>query len=270
MIIPLYNKSKSILNTVDTVLAQTYTNFEVIVINDGSTDNSLDIIMEIKDDRVRVINQKNGGVSSARNKGIFEAKREWVVFIDADDVWMSDHLLVLKQLIEKYSLYSVYCTSYLKVVDADATLKKEVLDTEHRVIFYDADLYFKEAIKSKPLWTGVVAVNKKAIIENNIYFDERLNRGEDLDYWAKLAKLYTIVKYSKVTALYVDEPDSLSKGLSDYSSSIVSKVRIKGLLGYERQYFRRMLLSRIKLCMLHFKFKEAIYLLCKHNYQLLR
>lgn len=90
IVIPLYNKEKSITTTINSVLNQTCGDFELIIVNDGSTDTSLEIVQSIKDERIRIINQKNGGVSSARNQGIIEAKFDWIAFLDADDLWEKD------------------------------------------------------------------------------------------------------------------------------------------------------------------------------------
>lgn len=87
VVIPLYNKDKQIAKTLYSVLKQTYPNFEVIVVNDGSTDNSLSEVSKISDSRIRLICQENKGVSAARNRGIQEAKSDYIAFLDADDEW---------------------------------------------------------------------------------------------------------------------------------------------------------------------------------------
>ena len=85
VVIPLYNKELSIINTIQSVLDQTFQNFEIVVVNDGSTDRSVEMVEQFNDPRIRIINKSNGGVSSARNRGIQEAKYELVAFLDADD-----------------------------------------------------------------------------------------------------------------------------------------------------------------------------------------
>ena len=87
VVIPLYNKELSIINTIQSVLDQTFQNFEIVVVNDGSTDRSVEMVEQFNDPRIRIINKSNGGVSSARNRGIQEAKYELVAFLDADDFW---------------------------------------------------------------------------------------------------------------------------------------------------------------------------------------
>lgn len=93
VIIPLYNKEHTIANTLTTVLKQTYSEYEIIIVNDGSTDNSVNIIKQnFNDTRIRIINQSNAGVSAARNRGIQEAKGKWISFLDADDEWLPTYL----------------------------------------------------------------------------------------------------------------------------------------------------------------------------------
>jgi glycosyltransferase involved in cell wall biosynthesis len=93
IIIPLYNKAKTIRNTLQTVLQQTLADFEVIIVDDGSTDNGVEVIEHFTNDkRVRIIRQKNQGVSVARNNGILYAKNRWVAFLDADDEWLPEYL----------------------------------------------------------------------------------------------------------------------------------------------------------------------------------
>ncbi|UAB84831.1 glycosyltransferase family 2 protein [Zunongwangia sp. SCSIO 43204] len=103
VIIPLYNKEHTIAHTIQTVLNQTYPDFEIIVVNDGTTDNSVQKIEELTDDkRVRIINQINKGVSAARNTGIIEAQNDWLAFLDADDEWESCYLEYVVNSISKF------------------------------------------------------------------------------------------------------------------------------------------------------------------------
>ncbi|MFA6873908.1 MAG: glycosyltransferase family A protein, partial [Bacteroidaceae bacterium] len=112
VIIPLYNKERYIKRAICSVLNQSFGNFEIVVINDGSTDNSASIVESIDDTRIKLINQKNTGVSAARNKGIAESKYDFIAFLDADDEWKENHLAIIASLIEKYPLCGVFATSY--------------------------------------------------------------------------------------------------------------------------------------------------------------
>lgn len=92
VVIPLYNKRQSIANTLQSVLSQTYSCFEIVVVDDGSTDDSAEIVRQFRDERIRLIQKENGGVCSARNLGIRESKGEFVALLDADDTLVPDCL----------------------------------------------------------------------------------------------------------------------------------------------------------------------------------
>lgn len=111
VVIPLYNKSHTIVNTLNSVLNQSFTNFEIVIINDGSTDNSLEIIKQYFDDiRIRVVNQNNEGVSAARNRGVKEAKYNYVAFLDGDDEWFPEYLNTILGMIERFPDAGLYLT----------------------------------------------------------------------------------------------------------------------------------------------------------------
>src|SRR5690625_5076160 len=120
VVIPLYNKELSIRNTLQSVLDQTFTDFEIVIVNDGSTDSSAAIVEEFTDPRIRLIHQENQGVSAARNKGIEEAKYDWIVFLDGDDLWENNHLEEFVKMIKLFPEDRVFCTSHTK-----SKLKKE-------------------------------------------------------------------------------------------------------------------------------------------------
>lgn len=111
IIIPLYNKAHTIVNTLNTVFTQTYQDFEVIIVNDGSTDNGVEIINQnFSDNRIRIINQENSGVSAARNHGILESKGEWISFLDGDDEWLPSYLEEVNKAINKYPFNRIVIT----------------------------------------------------------------------------------------------------------------------------------------------------------------
>ena len=99
VVIPLYNKEQIIGKTIQSVLNQLYQNFEIVVVDDGCTDKSVSLVEKIKDERIKIIRKKNGGVSSARNLGIQNTQYNWIVFLDADDYWDENHLLNLQNVL---------------------------------------------------------------------------------------------------------------------------------------------------------------------------
>ena len=95
VVIPAYNAEKFIMRSVKSVLDQTHTDFELIIVDDGSSDGTKKQLEQLSDERIRYIYQENGGVSAARNKGIIESKGQYVCFLDSDDEWMPNHLAVM-------------------------------------------------------------------------------------------------------------------------------------------------------------------------------
>lgn len=112
VVIPLYNKEKYVRRTIDSVLKQTFQDFEIVVVNDGSTDNGVGVVNSYNNPKIRLVNQENQGVSAARNRGISEAKYDYIAFLDADDEWTESHLSDIKKLIDKFPHCGVFGTSY--------------------------------------------------------------------------------------------------------------------------------------------------------------
>mgnify|MGYP003134440440 CR=1 FL=1 len=201
VIIPLFNKESSISKTLKSVFNQTFEKFEVIVVNDGSTDRSLDIVQDFIDDRLRIIDKKNGGVSSARNRGILEAKYKYLAFLDADDLWMNNHLEVMNYMIEKYKEKNVkvFGTSFSKN-------KTQTIDLEKTESFIENDFlienYFIYASKPQSLFnSSSFAVEKRFAISKGM-FDEGLRYMEDVEFWHRLLKKSNLAYNKTVTAIY--------------------------------------------------------------------
>ena len=210
VVIPLYNKELSIKNTIESVLNQTYQNFEIVIVNDGSTDNSPKIVDAISDDRVKIIHQKNQGVSTARNCGIKAANNEWIALLDGDDVWEVNHLQEIIDMMKKFPQKKVYATSY------NLSNKQKLFRHITPLNIYIVDRYFKKAIKEYIIWTSVVVINKECF-ETVGYFNPLFNRGEDIDMWERLGKNYEIVKSQKITAIYRTDAENRSFETSKYN-----------------------------------------------------
>lgn len=197
IVIPLYNKSKSIASTIESVLNQTYPNFELIIVNDGSTDNSVEVVAGIVDKRIRLINKPNGGVSSARNRGVAEAKYEYVAFLDGDDLWYPNALEEYKILIENFEQCAVYCSSYsMSIKENQSKLNRYVVDDYY---YYDALSYAKNGFALT--CSDCIVVKRKCFLVVG-GFNEQLVMGEDLDMWRRLSEKYLFAKSDVVTALY--------------------------------------------------------------------
>ncbi len=192
VVMPLYNKELEVSRAIESVLKQTVQDFELIIVNDGSTDKGPDVVSAVNDPRLRIINQENGGVSAARNGGIKETRSELIAFLDADDQWEPDFLEIIFRLRRNYPSCSVFATNYL-YRQADGSFTHPIIrglpGSRWEGIFKN---YFKVASKSDPpIWSSAVAVEKKAISSIG-GFPLGVTFGEDLLTWAKLALNYGI------------------------------------------------------------------------------
>lgn len=192
VVIPLYNKATSISSTLECVLNQTFTDWEVVVVDDGSTDDSANIVSSMGDSRIRLIRQPNAGVSAARNRGAIEAEGEFIAFLDADDEWDKNYLSTQYELTQKYPDCDVFAMNY-EFQDINGKKTSTIIN---KLPFNDADgvlsNYFEVASCSHPpLWTSAVMVRKSAF-QNIEGFPVGIKSGEDLLTWARLACRYKI------------------------------------------------------------------------------
>ena len=195
IIIPLYNKEHYVLGTIQSVLNQTYKDWEAIIINDGSTDNSAQIVLSVKDPRIRYCEQENQGVSAARNKAIQMATGDLIALLDADDKWYPKYLETMVGLVKKYPNFSIFITgqknrpittlppgesiiedycAYEYVYWAGSMLiRKSVYDEigPFRVgvnIFEDSDMWLRISCKYKAVYLNEELVDHPYITENNL------------------------------------------------------------------------------------------------------
>lgn len=204
VIIPLYNKENEVSRAIKSVLSQTFVDFEVIVVNDGSTDKGPDIVKSISDPRIRIIDQPNAGVSAARNRGIFEAQAGLIAFLDADDEWEPDFLETIMRLRDKFPSCEVFATNYSF---------HRANDYRRRTIIRGLPLGFKEGIltdyfkiaaqSDPPLCSSAVVVTIKAI-EAVGGFPIGVIAGEDLLTWARLAVKYVIAYHIEPKAYFYE------------------------------------------------------------------
>lgn len=197
VVIPLYNKVVSIAHTLETVRQQTYSDYEIVVIDDGSTDGSADVVRSVDDSRIRILAQSNAGVSAARNRGIEEAHGEFIAFLDADDEWKPDYLETQMHLVGKYPQCDVFATRYetrsLNGIITPAIIRKLPFQDSDGIITN----YFQVASCSQPpLFSSAIMVRRNAILAIG-GFPVGITSGEDLLTWARLAS-HGQIAYSKV------------------------------------------------------------------------
>ncbi|TXD51435.1 glycosyltransferase family 2 protein [Polaribacter sp. IC063] len=195
VVIPLYNKELSVSNTIQSVLNQTIQDFEIVIVNDGSTDQSVKAVGSFNDKRIRLIHQENQGVSAARNKGVEEAKQEWVAFLDGDDLWTTNHLEEITKMMQVFPQEKVYVTSFT------FSDNRPMYKHSRKNSIFKINDYFKEAIEENLMWTSIVVAHKTCF-EKSGMFNIKLNRGEDLDLWVRIARYHSIIKSNMITATY--------------------------------------------------------------------
>ena len=216
VIIPLYNKEKYIQNTLNCVLNQSFDNFEIIVVNDGSTDRSLAILEEFSDNRLKMIHQKNQGVSVARNTGMENAKANYFCFLDADDIWKTNHLQAFYDTITKFPEAKMYCGRYVTQISKNTFIKNNFIDIDDNYQGYVTD-FFKSSLINRVALTPAVCIHKDIFKEIG-GFDPQLKSDQDLDYWIKIALKYKIAITEKTTMVYnfINANKSLSKDQSKF------------------------------------------------------
>ncbi|WP_291286189.1 glycosyltransferase family A protein [Flavobacterium sp.] len=210
VVIPLYNKADYIENTIKSILDQTFTDYEIIVVNDGCTDNSVVKVEAFNDNRIQLYSQKNQGASMARNLGIEKAKYDYIALLDADDLWMPNHLETLKTLIQKFPDAGIFASSYKLVFSngKNYTPKFKGIATDFKGIIPD---YFETSIPY-PIATSSSIVIPKHIFKKLGGFKPGISSGQDVDMWIRIASQYPVALSNKVTASYLHYiENSLSK-----------------------------------------------------------
>lgn len=175
IIIPLYNKEKYISKTLDSVLQQDFEDYEVVICDDGSTDNSVDYInRNYQSSRIRLINKENGGPSSARNSGVAVAKGEWIVFLDADDLLLPNALSVFFKLISCHPDIFYFVCNYYIAVNGKAKL---FTNFRHDGVLNNP--FFYEAIRELTERPGSSVIRRELLLQYP--FNEQLRRFEDAE-----------------------------------------------------------------------------------------
>lgn len=235
VIIPLHNKEKNICSTIESVLSQTYTNFELNIVNDGSTDDSLKMAQSFYDPRIRIFNQPNGGVSSARNNGIKVSRNDIIVFLDADDLWLPFCLEEFHNLINEFREAQVFCTNYnMTGKDMKGSEKRYYVDD-----YFYTSAYFMAKWSIPIMLTGCVAVRREVFKKVGNY-NQNISHGEDVDMWGRLAKACKIAKSEKVTTIYRTDTENRAS-LQDESlklpSDLVDIKRNRALTNSQKLFY---------------------------------
>ncbi len=185
VIIPFYRYANWLAEAVESVLRQTYPNYEIIVVNDGSPENT-DAFFEKYKDQIRYFYKENGGAASARNFGIRQAKGEYVAFLDSDDVWKEDKLsLQISKMIEQHVVWSY--TDFEVFGSQTPTVRKQMSKSKTGVY----------PTVSPRIGTPTVIVEREVLLSNGLFFDETLSCGEDSVLWTRLINRFPILYLKK-------------------------------------------------------------------------
>lgn len=211
IVVPLYNKAYSIKRCINSILSQADQCFEIVIVNDGSTDNSMNIVEqtyanEISAGTIKIINQFNQGVSVARNEGVKASSAKYVCFLDADDEWLPEFLETMGYLIDNYPNAALYTLAYnIKRESSEAVRSKRGLLSSHRGYVED---FFKASAKGNVVHTSSACVLKSAFIDLG-GFPNNVVSGEDLYLWIMFALNYKIVcEESFLTIVNIQKDDS--------------------------------------------------------------
>lgn len=207
VIIPLYNKENFIENTLKSVLNQSFANFEVLLINDGSTDKSEEKALQFKDSRIHYFSRKNEGVSSARNFGLEKAQSPYIAFIDADDYWHPHFLQEMFQNINRFPELKVFTAAI------ELETSKKIIPAAYSIPrTSDCEIvnFFKASSGQCVIWTSC-AVFDKSVFEETGNFDLEIKSGQDMDLWIRIGLIYPVLFSWKILARYINDDNSLSK-----------------------------------------------------------
>lgn len=203
VIIPVYNGEKTIKQTIESVLNQTFRDFELLIINDGSQDATLEIIQAINDERIQVFSYQNSGVSASRNRALTKAKGEFISFIDADDLWTPNKLeLQLKALQDNPQAAVAY--SWSDWIDESGQFLRSGGHITVNGKAYEK-LLLRDFIES-----GSNPLIRKQALDEVGYFEQSVTPAEDWDMWLRLAARYEFVTVEVPQILYRISPNSAS------------------------------------------------------------
>lgn len=206
VVIPLYNKAAEIASAIESVLAQKSAPLEIIVINDGSTDCSPDIVRDYASHGVRMISQPNGGVSAARNNGARAARGRYIAFLDADDRWRPEYLAKITELQKLYPDCGAYAAAF------DIASGERIIPNKHPECEGIVEDFFREAMSSYICQPSATVIAKEALAAVG-GFPEGMKIGEDLYLWIRLADRYKICFTPQPLVIYSRTASNRSVGI---------------------------------------------------------
>ena len=233
IVIPLYNKASHIKRTIESVLSQTFTDFELIVVDDGSTDEGARIVKSIDDQRIVYLYKDNGGVSSARNYGVMNAKHDLILLLDADDILYKDCLKhLIKPIIEDETI-DICCGKYHKLKNGEKSINSKFVYEG-----YIPDNFRWLIFNRFGLRAGCCIIKRDILLKYS--FDERLSRFEDMKCILEWCKDSSIYRINEAVMAYNNDSAALSRTSSDTTKDFTFHLDFKN-----KSFWARCMLGRL-------------------------
>lgn len=215
VIIPLYNKAPYVAKAIESVLSQTFNDFELIIVDDGSKDNSAEIAAQVIEGHTNchLIRQNNAGVSTARNNGVVASQGDYLCFLDADDWWAPNFLEEMAKLIADFPDAGIYGTNYIIVNETKRKTRVSPIGVEagfEKGYINYCQVYAKTL--AMPLWTGAVCIPRK-VFEETKGFNPQLKMGEDFDLWIRIAIRHKVAFLNKPLAFYNQDVEASKRAI---------------------------------------------------------
>ena len=254
VVIPTYNSSKSITKTIYSVLSQNYQNFEIIIVDDGSTDNTVNKVKLISDSRIKIFKiKRSGGPAKPRNYGISKSKSNWICFLDSDDLWAKNKLKILYRLIKKRDFDILCHNEYIHKLNEIKIAKYGPVKNQ---------LYKRLLIDGNLLSTSATMLNKKFMIKNNLKFNEskKFVSVEDYDLWMLFAKKNANFLFiNDILGTYIVHDKGISQNYNKHLKSL------KSLLKYH--VFKIQNFENNKMSLWKYFEKKIETLICLNNFK---
>jgi glycosyltransferase involved in cell wall biosynthesis len=245
VIIPLYNKENFVENTLKSIINQTFTDYEVLIVDDCSTDASVAKIQPFLSDKIRIISHsKNSGLSASRNTGIKNASAQYITFLDADDTWKPTLLESFYNMMQQFPEEAIFATNYVEVYENGEIIlpKNSTSDLKPNAILLIKDFFKRNRQQGFFIHSGI-CLDKKVYNEVGFY-DETINFAEDLDFNIRAFNAYDLVyttnplvHYTMYSENQLTNSSILGKTIPDYNKyEPLSKENpdLKSYLDFER------------------------------------
>ncbi|PKL51073.1 MAG: hypothetical protein CVV39_00575 [Planctomycetes bacterium HGW-Planctomycetes-1] len=204
VIIPTYNRGYVVHRAINSIINQNFSDFEIIAVDDGSTDETRKVVDSFRDNRIRYIYKSNGGVSSARNAGMAQAQGKYIAFLDSDDTWPADFLKIMLENLEQNRDFGLAYAA-TKVNDSEDDKTNRPYYTER----YVSGAITKELFKNSFIWPMAVLIRRDIL--KDFWFDETLRNSDDNDAFLRLSVRTKFLFVPDIVVTRYSSPDAHSK-----------------------------------------------------------